>query len=215
MQYEELNKYLPEAFGETVNTLLFTTKNLTQQRWLITSALAGEGKTISAIGIASTMALRNKKILLIDVNLHNPSISKRYGFGAPGGLKEVLQKGWELNQVLHEVREIKNLFVLGAGEGNVEPYELLNGKSMGKFLNKIQHLFDFIIIDSPALEVALDTLLIVPHVEGCIMVVQSEKTGRRAVLKARNQIEEAGGKLLGVIFNREKEIIPKIFHRWL
>jgi capsular exopolysaccharide synthesis family protein len=204
-----------EAFGEVVNALLFTTKNLTQQRWLITSASAGEGKTISAIGLASTMALRNKKILLIDANLHNPSISKRCVLGTPGGLIEVLHKEWKLEEALQEIPEIRNLFVLGAGNGNVEPYELLKGKRMQEFLDKMQHLFDFIIIDSPALEGALDALLLAPHVEGCVMVVQAEKTGRSAVLKARNEIEEAGGKLLGVIFNREKERIPKIFRRWV
>jgi capsular exopolysaccharide synthesis family protein len=213
MQAKKLNSSISETFGETADTLLFTTQNQTQQRWLITSALAGEGKTLSAIGLASTMARRNKKVLLIDANLRNPTITQRYSFAAQGGLIEILLQGLKLKDALHQDDEIENLFVLGAGNRDTEPFELFNGERMRVFLDKIQSLFDFIIIDVPAFANALDALLLVPHVEGCIMVVQAERTGKSAVLKARQQIEEAGGKILGLIFNREKQHIPNIFHR--
>jgi len=213
MQAKKRNSFISETFAETADTLLFTTKNQTQQRWLISSALVGEGKSLSAIGLASTMARRNKKVLLIDANLRNPTISQRYGFEIHGGLIEVLLQGLKLKNALHQDSEIENLFVLGAGIVNIEPFELFNGERMRVFLDKIQSLFDFIIIDTPALAKALDALLLVPYVEGCIIVVQAERTGRSAVLKARQQIEQAGGKILGLILNQEKHHIPSIFHR--
>ena len=213
MQAKEPDSSISENFAETADTLLFTTQNQTQQRWLISSALTGEGKTVSAIGLAFTMAKRDKKVLLIDANLRNPTISKRYGFEIHGGLIEVLLQGSKLKDVLHQDSEMENLFVLGVGNRDIEPFELFNGEGMQVFLNKIQSLFDFIIIDTPALARALDALLLVPHVEGCIIVVQAERTGRSAVLKARQQIEQAGGKILGLIFNQEKHHIPNFFHR--
>jgi len=213
MHNKMANIPLSKAFGEIINRLLLTTKNLTGQRWLITSALVGEGKTISAIGIAFTMVHRNKKVLLIDGNLRNPSISRRFGSGSPMGLTEVIQRGEDVKRVLHKARDMENLSVLAAGNLNIDPFELFRGQRIQEVLNTVQDLFDFTIIDSPALDENLDALLLAPYVEGCIIVMQAEKTRKSAVLKAGQEIEKVGGKVLGLIFNREKQRIPRVFHR--
>jgi Mrp family chromosome partitioning ATPase len=83
------------------------------------------------------------------------------------------------------------------------------------FLQKMRDSYDYVIIDSPPVTSFADAQIIGPRVDGVILILEAGKTRRQVALKAKTEIEAAGGKLLGVVLNKRKYYIPKWIYKRL
>ncbi len=205
---------LPGIFEGVVDSILFSTKNINHQRWLITSALAKEGKTTAALGIAVSLSHRGKRVLLLDADLRRHSLSTCVGVNGNVGLAEIVKGEKDLAGGAQNLDDAGRLYLLGKGNGRIEPFEVLDSSKMQDILTQARSSFDFIIIDSPALEEAYDPLFLAPHVEGCLLIVQSERTGKGSIMGAIEKIHQAEGKLLGIVLNKEQRRMPGFLKRW-
>lgn len=167
----------------------------------ITSALKGEGKTSTCMNIAYLMAHEfKKKVLLIECDLKNPSISSNFLEGRPkNGLIDVITGNAELNDSIAQLDE-SNLYVLPAGGHVRNSSELLSSTRMGKILTTLKEEYDYLIIDSPPILSLADMNILSKLVDGLILVVRAGETPKDIVLKAVNSV--SGGDLIGVILNR-------------
>ena len=169
---------------------------------LVTSALQGEGKSFvsSNLAVAISQSLE-EYALLIDTDIRNPAVHKNFGIeSSDKGLSAYLSGNALLEEVLHK-SDIGKLTILPAGNSSEIPVELLSSEKMRLLIQEVRSRYSdrYVIIDSPPLELAPETLVIANEVDAVLVVVRYGQTPRSYVRSALGKIQR--GKLLGMVFN--------------
>jgi capsular exopolysaccharide synthesis family protein len=167
---------------------------------LITSACCGAGKTTVSILLARSLTQCGKSVLLVDCDVHNPSIAMRFGIKSAPGLLGALMQEADDSQIIVKT-SLNGLDVIPAGIGwNENDQELLTNGTFGICLDRWRQKYDIILFDgSPILPVA-DSRIICRQMDGCVMVVQKGHCLRSDIVDALANISSSGGKLFGTIF---------------
>jgi len=168
----------------------------------VTSAAAGEGKTVTALNLAGALAQSsNSRVLIIDADLHRPSVAEYLGLAdrrAPGLAEAILHEEYGLPQAVRRLESL-NVSVLLAGDGRLGPYELLASPRFEKLLRDARAFYDYVIIDTPPVVPLVDSRLLGRWVDGFIVVVAAHKTPRKLVAEALNLLDPL--KVIGLVFN--------------
>lgn len=170
---------------------------------MVSSTGPGEGKSTTVANLAVVFAQQGKKVLLVDADMRKPTVQYTFNQTNTFGLTSVLTKQLTLDKAILGTRE-KNLFILTSGPIPPNPAELLSSQAMEQFFQDAQELFDVILFDSPPLLAVTDAQILANKCEGTILVVSSGKTEKELVMKAKELLESAKGKLLGVVLNNKK-----------
>jgi protein-tyrosine kinase len=163
----------------------------------ISSAVAGEGKTLTAANLGICLAELGVPVLLVDADLRTRGLSKLLGASKNGGLFEVLDKTANREESVAQT-SVPHLFVLPAGNVTCSPSELFAGPEWGQFLEWTRQHFMMTIVDCPPVLPVADTELLLPRCDGVIMVAREGVTDPELMVKANNQFEK---KLVGVVLN--------------
>jgi len=182
----------------------------------ITSSIHGEGKTITSINLAVSMAkdLDKKSILLIDSDLRRSRISKYLGISSETGLSDLITNGLNIDDALLNIG-IDNLTVLPAGKAPRNPAELLGSLKMKNLIGKLRAKYDYIIFDAPPIVPVTDAGLIGSQTDGVVMVIQANRTQRGVLKQSENLLKQAQAKLLGYILTNVQYHIPAYIYRYL
>ena len=166
---------------------------------LVVSALPGEGRSFVAASLAQVMALQpESRILLIDADLRNPRLHTALGTSATPGFSEYLLQESEEFGIMQK-GDADNLFFIPSGRRVGGPTELVANGRLKSLIDRVEPLFDWIIIDSPAAIPVSDASLLANYCDGVLMVVRSHSTPFDIVRKARERFREES--LLGVVLN--------------
>lgn len=165
----------------------------------VTSSVAGEAKSTTAINLAYTMAQTNKQVLLLEADLRLPTVAKRLQIKQAPGLSNLLVGQCSGNDVLQESGLIPNLWVATAGNLPPNPAELVGSKRMNMAVKAFSDVFDVIIVDLPPINVVTDALLLNDVTDGMIHVVRQGYCDKRALDEAVSQLRFAGTKVLGFV----------------
>jgi polysaccharide biosynthesis transport protein len=169
----------------------------------VTSALPGEGKTTTAINLATVMAMEGKKVLLVDADFRNPSLHHRLHLSGWLGLAEVLQGDAQAEDAI-QMTEVERLQVLCAGAAPANAPELLASEQFGALLARLQERVDMIIFDTPACLPHPDSSLVAMHMDGVLLVVQDDQTRKAEVQQAVEMLERVRARIVGVLLNRPR-----------
>lgn len=182
----------------------------------ITSATHGEGKTITAINLAISMAhdLNKKKILLVDGDLRRARISKYLGFKPELGLAELLTDGINTDAALINIG-MENLTILPAGKVPRNPAELLGSSKLHNLITALKAKYDFIIFDTPPIIPVTDAGLLGAQTDGVVLVIRSGRTQRGVIKHSEVLLKQAQAKLLGYILTNIQYHIPAYIYRYL
>jgi capsular exopolysaccharide synthesis family protein len=190
-----------EAYKMLRTSLLFEASQESLKTILVTSALREEGKTATATNLAVVLAQAGKRAVLVGADLRRPRAHRFFNIDSDGaGLSTVLageHRPWEaaVNVGVDGLR----LFPGGPIPGN--PVELLGSEAMSRLIVQLRGAADFIIIDAaPVLPVA-DALALASFADGVLFVADSEKTGRGAIVHAREQLEQVNANIIGCVLN--------------
>ncbi|MBU0655788.1 MAG: polysaccharide biosynthesis tyrosine autokinase [Gammaproteobacteria bacterium] len=164
----------------------------------VTSPLPGEGKSTTAISLATMLAASGKKVLLIDADLRKPTVHKRLNLANDYGLTHYLATEEEGN-LLHKIRNTRALFAICAGPAVPDPVEMLSSTKMQNLLNRSRKTFDHIIIDAPPVLGMADSLVLSNRADGTILMVASDRSTRHDVKMAIEVLEKSHGKILGIV----------------
>lgn len=167
---------------------------------LISSATAGDGKTVTSINVAASFALKtDARVLLIDGDLRKPTVAKTLGIPANPGLSDVLSGRCEFESALVRARQVPNLYILTAGEGEERAADLLDSERWRALVAHVRGRFTSIVCDAPPIATVADYELLQLVADGVILVARPGHTDRAAFNKAIASIQQA--KLLGVVLN--------------
>jgi protein-tyrosine kinase len=168
---------------------------------MVASALEGEGKTVTAINLAVTMAQEiDHTVLLIDADLRKPAVHTYLGLTAQYGLSDYLQSKVELSDVLIKTG-IGKLVLLPAGTPPSNPSELLASGKMKDLVREMKYRYRdrYIIFDSPPLLTAADGLYLKEYIDGAIFVIQAVRTPSKSAAQALALLK--GSHVFGTIYN--------------
>ena len=196
---------IPPGFGESfrklrTNVRLSIPDDHTQPL-LITSAGMGEGKTVVASNLATTLALSNQRVLLIDADLRRPRLHRVFELPQEPGLSNLLVGEVVASQVVQKTN-IPGLLVLTSGTVPPNPSELLESKRFKDFLSQLSQHFDWVLIDSPPVLPVTDAMVLSQIVAGVVLVVSADATPLQAARTAVDQLDVARARILGAVLNR-------------
>jgi capsular exopolysaccharide synthesis family protein len=172
----------------------------------ITSPGVGDGKTLTAINLAATLAQApENRVLLIDADLRNPSVGHQVGIDnweGPGLIDAILNPDFDLRDVERPLFT-SNLSVVTAGQSFDSPYETLKSPRLQALLEDARLRYDYVVVDTPPLVPVPDCRLIGRWVEGFLIVVAAHYTPKKSLEEALNIVEPA--KVIGIVFNGDDQ----------
>jgi protein-tyrosine kinase len=166
---------------------------------MVASAVAGEGKTLTAANLALTFSESyQKRVLLIDADLRRPSLHSVFRLDTAMGLGDGLLSTGETKMLVRQVSS--RLAVLPAGRPSSDPMAGLTSDRMRRLLEEAKQSFDWVILDTPPVMLLPDANLLAAMVEGAVLVVRAGSTSHELVKRAADAIGRS--RILGVVLNR-------------
>ncbi|MDO4315098.1 MAG: CpsD/CapB family tyrosine-protein kinase [Oscillospiraceae bacterium] len=166
---------------------------------VVTSSLQSEGKSITAVNLAVSLAETDRRVLLIDCDMRRPKLSRLLDQSAPAGLSNLLLDPALLDKAVLKSRLPVDIIL--AGDIPPNPSELLGSPRMRRLLAEMRRRYDYIILDTPPINMVTDAVVLAPESDGVLFVVRADKSERGAVIRAVEQLEYARAKLLGFVLN--------------
>jgi capsular exopolysaccharide synthesis family protein len=170
------------------------------RRILVTGAQPKEGKTLTSISLAMSMAQSGLRVLLVDCDLRRPSLGSALAPGVPIGLTSVVCGGASLDETIRETA-VPNLYLLPAGPLPTNPSALADSERLGKVLQECSLRFDRVVLDTSSLLGTTDPALVARHCDGVVMVVRAGQTKLEDARSAHETLISAGAHVVGVVLN--------------
>jgi protein-tyrosine kinase len=166
----------------------------------VSSASPGDGKTVTSINLAGTLALKtDTRVLLVDADLRQCRIAASLGIPASPGLTEVLRGKCSLDEAIVSVEEIPSLHVLPCGDVGGNPAELLDSLEWGRVIATLRDRFSYVIVDTTPVAAVADFQLVQQASDAVLLVLRPDHTKRSLFLKALETVPRE--KLLGTLLN--------------
>jgi len=188
---------IAEQFRNLRNSVIALNPDGASRTVVVTSAVAGEGKSVAVVNLAVALAeLPGNEIVIAEANLHAPSIEGLFGLERRQGLADVLRGRCALDAAVRRT-SVDNIAIIGAGSLPDNPSRLLGSDRTKVILNMLKQRYSYVLIDTPAALSISDASLLGAMVDGILLVVRLGSTPKLMVEQASVQLENMGGNLLG------------------
>ena len=193
-----------EAYRRLRTNLQFLDLGGRKRSIVVTSSIEGEGKTTTAINIASSLAEAGQSVLLIDGDLRRPSVASYLNLDGSAGLTSVIIGRASLSEVVQPVGH-GNLHVLPTGQVPPNPAELLGSEPTRRLLAEATDRYDVVIVDSPPLLPVTDAAVLARACGGALVVVGSGSVRQPELATALESLEAVDANVLGLVLNRLRQ----------
>lgn len=197
-----------EIFKNLRTNIQFMNSNEELKSLLITSTMPGAGKTWVSANLAIAFAQTGKRVILIDGDMRKSRIYKIFNVLQKPGLSNFLsgitddeKKNYNVANYIRET-QIPNLYVMTAGNVPPNPSELLAKTKMEYLLDTLKNECDLIIIDGTPSRLVTDAIVLSRIVDSTIIVTSHNETRKDDLLEIKKNIENVGGKIAGVVYNK-------------
>ncbi|MGD9727888.1 MAG: CpsD/CapB family tyrosine-protein kinase [Nitrospiraceae bacterium] len=182
------------------------------QSLAVTSANPGEGKTLTAINLAIGLAMMEtgRTVVLVDLDMRRPSVHRYLGFRPEFGVSDFLLTGMPLQKIMVDVG-VERLVVLPGCASFANSSEILSSARIVHLLNEIKKCFPsrLVIVDLPPVLVTDDVLVLAPHMNAFLMVVEEGRSHARDISKSIDLLKDAN--ILGTVLNKTPEATSQYY----
>ena len=200
---DKLNFEGREAYNLLRTNLMFATKRNDRNARVIgmTSSVHGEGKSLTIINLAYSIAESGRKVLLIECDLRLPTLRKKVGLPKTTGLSNLLAGIGGEKATLHKDVLIKGFDIVLAGDIPPNPSELLGSKAFNNLIDNVSENYDVVLLDLPPIGEVSDALVVSKVADGLIIVVRNDYTIQSDLDYTLRQCEMVGAKVIGFVYN--------------
>lgn len=188
-----------EAYRSLRTSIKFSLIDKPIKTIVVTSSLAGEGKSTVVVNLAYSLSQDGARVLVIDCDLRKPSIHENFLLSNEKGLTDVLFGKSDLKGVPKKIED--SLFLITAGTILPNSAEILGSKEMENLIKELKINFDYIIIDTPPILPVSDTLLLASKADATLIVVKARKTKEKMVKESYERLIEAKTNVIGTVLN--------------
>ena len=172
----------------------------------LSSALSGEGKSLTSVNLAYTLSQLDKKVILIDGDMRRPTLAEKLGIQKKPGLSSFLTNQSPLEELVQQYTSGSTTFdVIAAGQNPPNPVELLSSERMTLMLEMLRSTYDYVILDLPPVGEVSDAMAVADRIDGLLIVVRQNYCDRTALSNAVRLFSFINLKVLGVVFNCTSE----------
>ena len=168
---------------------------------VVTSALPGEGKTLTAVNCATVLAQQGSQVLLVDADLRRSSLHRGLGVRREPGLGDVLSGRCCPEGAVAAVEGIPRLSVVSSGRNMDYPAEALASREMSAALQCWREKYDHVVIDTPPVAIVTDAVVLAAQADAVLLVAKAAGTTRQALLRTRDVLLRANAHIAGVVVN--------------
>jgi len=198
------NPLIAEAFHQLRTSLLLSTAGGSPKTMLVTSGEPSEGKTITSLNLAKSLAQLGGRVLLVDADLRCPKMHLINDIGNSFGLSTLLTAK-ELDQELIDQAVTKDaisgLDILPSGPRVPNPASLFTSVQMKGLIERFGALYSYIVIDSPPILYFADSVILSTQVDAVVVVARADFSSRDVLMRARQKVQDVHGNLIGVVLN--------------
>lgn len=193
--------FIREAYKSLRTNVSFTLTGEEKSKVIVvTSSMQGEGKSITAVNLAVSYTMTDKKVLMIDCDMRRPKLARLLQQSAKVGLSNLIMDPALLPEAVCHT-DIKGLDVILAGSIPPNPSELLGSARMQNLLEMLRDSYDYIFLDLPPVNMVTDAVVLAPKSDGVLFLVRANQSERDDVINAVRQLGYAKTKILGFILN--------------
>lgn len=197
----ELSFQATEAFKALRTNLMFSLSTKGRKAFAVTSAVQHEGKSTMTANLALTFAQMQARVLLIDADLRKPVQQKLFKLKNKDGLSTLLAGLSSFKEVVNE-DIIPGLDVVTSGPIPPNPSEMLGSDNMKRLIEELSGYYDYVIIDTPPVNVVTDALTLSDSIAGMVLVAMSGVTNTESYKQAVEAIEFAKSNVLGAVITK-------------
>jgi len=191
-----------EAYRALRSNISFAQVDTPGHTFLITSAGAGEGKSLTVANLAVVFAQAGQRVLLIDSDLRRPALQRLLHIDRASGLTNALIGESSLEDVIVEIQQVPGLYVVPTGPLPPNPADLLDSERMTEIIREATQFADIVFLDSPPAIVLTDAVLLSSKVDQTLLVAECDHVSRTAFMELIRLIRHARGNILGAILNK-------------
>ena len=194
--------FVAEEFRKLRISLSFLGIDFSHKKILITSSISGEGKSFIAANLAVSLALTGKKVVLVDIDLNNPTLDKILNVTREEGVNEFLEGKKEPEEIIKTVKKHENLFFISAGAHlSSDPTELLSNGKVSDLLNYLENIFDFVVVDTSPIVLVTDGYVLTALCDATLYVVRHNYTPKVHIKRIDENIDINPISNPAIIFN--------------
>ena len=191
-----------EAYKSLYTSIVYLSIEDKCKKIAVTSAIPSEGKSTVSANLACTIAQnsKDKRVLLIDSDMRLPKISKMFSLDSnASGLSEYLAGVDEAPNFIY--LPDKKLTVLSAGGYSVNPTQLISSSAMGKLFELCEEQFDYVIIDTPPVNVVTDAILINNYINGYVLAILADHSDVNNITNCVERLNQVGAEIYGFVLS--------------
>ena len=199
---ESHNVPLVEAYQGLQSNLKFSYFDRPLKSIVVTSAVAGEGKSEVAANLALTLSQLGHKVLIIDTDMRSPAQQHIWGLAEPGGLSNFVAGQISLDRAV--IRRAPNLHIISVGSIPPNPLAVLESKQMANLMKACEKAYDYVIVDTPPILGLADTPTVGRLADGMLVVMQTALCDQDSIKAAKTVLTQSRQRVLGVVANGVK-----------
>jgi polysaccharide biosynthesis transport protein len=189
-----------EAYRVLRTNLLFSRKDDRLNSIVVVSAGAGEGKSTTAVNLATVFAQAGQRVLLVDSDLRRPTLHKVLKVSNSLGLTNYLLKQNTLEEVIQRT-SVPTLDLMASGKLPSSSMNILGSVSMKDMVAELKRRYDFVFFDSPPIMGVSDAAILASEMDMVVQVIQYRRYPQPMNIRAKQMIEKVGGTLIGIVLN--------------
>lgn len=201
LPYDTLDRHVLEAVKTLKSNIMFSSVDKPVQSLVMTSCEVGAGKTTTSTLLGITMAEAGKRTLLVETDLRRPNLGNTLGHRHEYGVSNVLVGNKTIEEVTCKTA-YENLFFIDSGTIPPNPVELISSQQFQHFMEAVAKQYEIIIYDMAPVGLFIEPAIVAAKVDGVVLVIGVNQVDYRMAQEAKEQLERAHGKILGVVLNR-------------
>ncbi len=187
-----------EAYRTLRTNLEFATWDVDLHTILFTAPSTEDTATVVA-NLAVTVAQTGRTVVAVEADLRHPRLPELFGVEAARGLSDAVQAEDPTADLPLVATQVSGLSLLPPGPRPISPADVLDSKAMRAIWGALREQADMVLVHAPSVLAVADPLILAPHMDGVLLVVQAGHTRRQHALQAKERLERVRARLLGVV----------------